>query len=141
MFPLRLRKKQIVSYEWLLFKSEPAILILAKASVKEFSGVVLYLWRDTYLFWWIVKVFSEVEHFFQTLKFELGSSCFSEFLVSFSIKREVIEQLYYWAMTSITQLVSTESYFYRAYVNIQPTQRINMFATEHSNNTPGDYKN
>ena len=41
-------------------------------------------------------------------------------------------------MTSITQPVSTESYFYRTYVNIQPTQRMNMFATEHSNDMVGE---
>ena len=42
MFPLRVRKEQVISYEWLLFKSEPVKVNLARASGQEFSGLVLY---------------------------------------------------------------------------------------------------
>ena len=87
MFSLRLRKKQIISCEWLLFKWEPVNVNLAKASVQEFSGLVLHNFKEvvSYLFWWTVKVFPKVEPFFQILKVEFGFSRFSSFLVSFSI--------------------------------------------------------
>ena len=42
MFPLRVSKEQIISYEWLLFKSEPVKVNLARAPGQEFSGLVLY---------------------------------------------------------------------------------------------------
>ena len=62
------------------------MLILAKASVQEFSGLVLYLlWHLSVLM--NFKSVPQSGALFQILKFEFGCSRFSGFLVSFSIKK------------------------------------------------------
>ena len=43
MFPLKVRKKEIISYEWLLFKSERA---MARAFAQELSSLVLYNFEE-----------------------------------------------------------------------------------------------
>ena len=137
MFPLRLRKKQIVSYKWLLFKSESVNVNFGKSlcsrifwcstlSLKRYLPVLM----NCKSVLWSGALFSNTEIWIWFQSF------FRVFSLIFN-KKKVIEQLYHWAMTSIMQPVSTESYFCRTYVNIQPTERMNMFATEHSNDMVG----
>ena len=74
MFPWMVRKEQRISYEWLLIKSEPVNVNFGKSLCSRiFWSGTLWLWRGSYVFWWNVKMFSEVEPFFQILKFEFGS--------------------------------------------------------------------
>ena len=75
MFPLRVRNEQIISYEWLLLKSEPVNYNFG-TSAQEFSGLVLYNFEEVLTCSDVVKLFSEVEPFFQILKFEYGCSRF-----------------------------------------------------------------
>ena len=73
MFTLRARKEQIISYEWLLFKSKPVNVNFSKSLCSRISwSTTLLLWGGTYFFWWYVKLLSEVDLFFQILKFEFG---------------------------------------------------------------------
>ena len=117
MFPLRVRKEQIISYEW-LFKSEQVYVNFGKSLCSRiFRSSTLKLWRGAYLFWWTIKLFSEMETFFcKYWNLIMVPVVFWWFLVLFSRKNRAFIPLSNDKHNSACY--HRENYFDRTYVNI-----------------------
>ena len=81
-------------------------------------------------------MYSKVEPFFQILKLEVGSSRFQDFWSRFQGKKRDNRAV----IPLSSDKHNADNFIYRTYLNIQPTQRISLFATEHSNDLAGDSK-
>ena len=107
VFPLRVRKEQIISYEWLFFKSEQANVIFGKEPLPKNFLVKYFITLKRYLL--VLMNYKTVlwsgALFFKYWNLFTVSVVFSVFLVLFSRKKE---QLHHWAIASITQPVTTE---------------------------------